>query len=73
MPTICRKARQLGLTNYSRTKQYQSEAMSKRQLDWLEKNPHPRGMSGKHHSPENRKKIGNHAKRKMGCYDQNRT
>lgn len=69
-PNVCRKARELGLTQQSRTSvekvngKWPSELpkftndedrrnhLSAVRKQWLADNEHPRGMQGKHHTPE---------------------
>lgn len=54
---VCRKARELGLTDQKREKPYMSEAVSMRQKEWHQKNEHPRGFQGRKHTAESKKKI----------------
>lgn len=49
-PFICRQARDLGLTNPTRTKAYLAERMSAATKAWHAVNEHPRGMLGKSHT-----------------------
>lgn len=61
--SICRRARTLGLTNQKRKKNpAASEDLSKRMIDWHSKNPHPKGMLGKIHSPESTAAISTASK-----------
>lgn len=57
---ICRKARALGLTGIVKRK-YTTEEIAKRGAavrEWQKRNGHPRGMAGKHHTPELCKRLG---------------
>lgn len=69
---VCRKAKELGLqTNQSRrvvesrkvripkydTDEERAQATSERMKRWYRENEHPRGMKGKQHSTETRKKL----------------
>ncbi len=56
---ICRKAKDVGLTNPNRSKAALSVSMSERFKDWNANNPHPRGMLGKNHSADARSRIAN--------------
>jgi len=49
---ICRKARELGLTDQKRGRGYLAEGLSTRAKERIAKNGHPRGMKGKTHSCE---------------------
>jgi ribosomal protein S13 len=51
-PTICRHAKELGITTYARKRGYQSGALSIRVTEWHKTHDHPRGMLGKKHSAE---------------------
>jgi hypothetical protein len=55
---ICAKANQLGLTCMRRKESIENRAkISARHKKWHQENEHPRGMLGKHHSPEYCKEI----------------
>ena len=67
---VCRKARQLGLTNNARKKtdepkrrakfssdEERRKARSERMKLWLQKNGHPRGALGMKHTEETKEKI----------------
>lgn len=73
---VCRKARELGLTNNRRPKLSQPELpvrpfspeelaarMSKRQKRWIAEHGHPRGALGMKHSEETRRKLGESSRR----------
>lgn len=74
---ICRKARELGLTDQSRkrvivrktrtrmfaTAEELNEFQSKRMKEWLKKNPHPKGSLGMKHTEESKAKIAVATKR----------
>jgi len=70
---ICRKAREMGLTDHTRMKTENgpkdrrkfkgdkaalSEHISKTTKKWIAENGHPKGMKGKRHSLETREQIG---------------
>jgi len=60
---VCRKAKELGLTDQKRRLSAEfSEIMSDRSKEWHQNNGHPRGMLGKHHSPEERIKMSERSK-----------
>lgn len=73
---VCRKARQLGLTDSTRSpkevplalcklnKEQLRQAASARMKKWMSENEHPRGMFGKKHTPETRDVISNHGRRR---------
>jgi hypothetical protein len=54
---ICRQAKHLGLTDRKRKKAYLKDALSAKAKAWLACHEHPRGMLGKTHTPENRRKF----------------
>lgn len=49
---ICRQARALGLTDQRRLRPYIVDAVSARTKEWHRSHEHPRGMTGKKHTPE---------------------
>lgn len=55
---MCRRARQLGLTNQRRKMSDSHRAkVARNSKAWLASNPHPRGALGMKHSPETLKKL----------------
>jgi hypothetical protein len=61
---ICRKARKLGLTNINRRVSEEfAQKTSARLKQWYEKNEHPRGFLGGHHTDEVRKIISESARK----------
>lgn len=54
---ICRKAKELGLTNARRAKPYLAEDMSARAKAWIAANGHPRGALGMAHSEATKASI----------------
>lgn len=54
---ICRKAKELGLTNARRAKPYLAEDMSARAKAWIAANGHPRGALGLSHSEATKASI----------------
>lgn len=61
--SICKKARELGLTNIYRSKPYMVGRVSERMRDWHLENEHPRGMLGKSHSQETKIVISEKSKK----------
>ena len=62
---VCKKARDLGLTNIKRHKTPEHvEKSSFGHKIWYETNEHPRGMAGKTHSPETKADIGRKSKQR---------
>jgi hypothetical protein len=59
---ICRKAKEMGLTDMKRPKPYISEKISELTKERIAKNGHPRGMAGKKHSAETLSVISNKSK-----------
>lgn len=60
---ICRKARELGLTNNQRLMSDEAKIRtSERFKRWHEVNEHPRGMLGKTHADDVRKKMSEHSR-----------
>lgn len=57
-PFICRQARRLGMTSYTRKKPYIGPTISRRMKKWMAENPHPRGMLGKKHTKKTLDIIG---------------
>lgn len=56
--TVCKKAKELGLTNIGRSKSEEANKInSEFRKKWHLENPHPKGMLGKHHSKEYCKEI----------------
>lgn len=55
---VCRRARELGLTQQDRPKNSKTRAaMATRAKGQWDRRPHPRGMSGKHHTSEAREAL----------------
>lgn len=54
---IARQARRLGLTKRNRSRPYTSESLSQRVTLWHKTHKHPRGMLGKKHSEESRRRM----------------
>jgi len=55
---VCRKARELGLTNIKRRlSQEFCEKISQNSKKWIAENGHPKGMLGKQHSEETKRQI----------------
>lgn len=60
---ICRKAREIGLTDQGRSKtQELRKSLSVKQKEWLQNNEHPKGYLGHTHGKETREKIGKKSK-----------
>lgn len=70
--SVCRQARLMGLSNIARPKKRETKPpykigregspelrahMSASQRQWHANNPHPRGMLGKHHTPEVKERL----------------
>lgn len=70
---ICRKARDLGLTDKARTRAYLSEVIAARMRAWHAVHDHPRGMLGKKHSAAARAAMASvHASRWESMSDDER-
>lgn len=54
---ICRKAREIGLTEKTRSKSYLVDQMSIRAKEWIAANGHPRGALGMKHSDKSKKQM----------------
>lgn len=55
---VCRKARELGLTNIKRRlSQEYAQKMGQNTKEWIAENGHPKGMLGKKHSEEAKRQI----------------
>ena len=60
---LCRKAKELGITDIKRDKQeHIGEILSVRMKDFLKENEHPKGMLGKKHTEENKKLYSERSK-----------
>lgn len=60
---ICRRARQLGMTNINRKRSDEVKSnISKMTKEWHKNNDHPQGYLGKNHSIETKEKISNKSK-----------
>jgi hypothetical protein len=62
--SVCRKARELGLTNIKRRMSEDMKQQSSSNMkEWLVENEHPRGMLGKTHSDEFKKQLSERTRR----------